>query len=42
VAALPDIVAIAQNDRITIDTDTVANDPALLPSDFSIIIRVSY
>jgi hypothetical protein len=42
VAALPDIVAIAQNDRITIDTDQVSDDPALLPSDFSIIIKVVY
>jgi hypothetical protein len=42
VAALPDIVAIAQNDRITVDTDSAANDPVLLPSDFSIIIRVVY
>jgi hypothetical protein len=42
IAALPDIVAIAQNDRITIDTDAVSNDPALLPADFTIIIRVTY
>lgn len=42
VAALPDIVAIAQNDRITVDTDSVANDPALLPANFSLIIRVTY
>jgi hypothetical protein len=42
VAALPDITAIAQNDRITVDTDSVANDPALPPANFSVIIRVTY
>ena len=42
VAALPDITAIAQNDRITVDTDQMGNDPAIPPANFSFILRVVY
>ena len=42
VAALPDITAIAQNDRITVDTDQMGNDPVIPPANFSFILRVVY
>jgi hypothetical protein len=41
-SGIPDIVSLAQNDRLTVDTDAVSDDAALLPSDFSIIIMVVY
>jgi hypothetical protein len=41
VAPLPDIVAIAQNDRITVDTDAVANG-SIKPTNFTIIVQVVY
>jgi len=41
VATAPDVTAVAQNDRITVDTDQIVNG-TLPPDSFTIIIQVVY